>query len=90
MRIEQSHRFFQHFRITFLLLVALLPNNTLVWKSEEESENTCFVSLFCLIPLCLIAAAFGLPLSILFGTLVHFFLLASVEIVSLISVEVEG
>lgn len=65
MRIEQAYRFFQHFRITFLLLVALLPNSTLVWKSEEASENT--------VPLCLTAAAFGLPLSTLFGILVHFF-----------------
>lgn len=61
-----------------LASVALLPDNTLVWKSEEESENT--------VPLCLTAAAFGSPLSTFFGILMHFAGLASMEIVSLISV----
>lgn len=46
-----------------LASVALLPNNTLVWKSGEASENTVL--------LCLTASAFDLPLSTFFGIFVH-------------------
>lgn len=61
-----------------LASVALLPNNTLVWKSGEVSENIA--------PFCLTAAAPGLPLSTFFGIVLHVAVLASMEIVSLISV----